>query len=480
MYLPLITPSPSLSFCNAAKELAANLLRLNIKSVLVGVSGGADSVLTLRLLIEAQRISRALRIHISHVNFSLRGEESDRDEEFVKLLAESAIYTGADIHLRRDKFDTIEYASTNNISIEMAARDLRHNLWRHLQEECGIRRIVTGHNADDNEETLLLNLMRGASPHGLRGMSPVGDTIIRPLLYLNKETILRLLAEGNRYQRFTPDKDKSLFSLFPEGYVTDSTNRESDYRRNFLRNEVIPLLKTRWRGIHTALQTTLRLQSDAASIVDFAITDALAKLKDHNLLPRAVAIEFPAPGTLIYYWQKEHGITPDIAEDAARHLCAQDKRYSDNGARWPLDNNANLVLTRKGLQYQDPARYLDYSDIHIEPPKMLWGIMPASNIRKEDLRNPDANEIFLPYGSDRYEWRTPQQGDRMALINRKGSKLVSDILKEGGVPLALRHKIQMLVNIKSGKIIWIPGIRRGGDDLIPLNSKKMIHYLKVN
>ena len=127
---------------------------------LVALSGGADSVALLLILKDL-----GYRIEAAHCNFHLRGEESNRDEEFVKKLCEEKAIP---IHLIH--FDTKEYAALHQVSIEMAARELRYGYFRQLRQDIGAEKVCVAHHRDDAVETLLMNLMRGSGVHGLTGI----------------------------------------------------------------------------------------------------------------------------------------------------------------------------------------------------------------------------------------------------------------------------------------------------------------------
>ncbi len=224
------------------------LKELGIGRVIATVSGGADSV----AMLAAINASGA-EVIAAHCNFHLRGKESMRDEQHVRELCDSL-----GVKLRTIDFDIEAYVSSHkSVSVEMACRDLRHEWFARLLSELNADRIATGHNADDNIETLFLNLMRGSGTSGLRGMLPDTGKIWRPLLSFHRPEILEYLKEKNL------------------SYVTDSTNLDSDYRRNFLRNDIIPLLRSRWAGFDKALDRSISLLREENKVVTSCVNDAL-------------------------------------------------------------------------------------------------------------------------------------------------------------------------------------------------------------
>ena len=192
--------------------------------LLLAVSGGIDSVcLTQKVRLEGGPFA------IAHCNFSLRGEESNADEAFVRSLAASL---GVTCHVKR--FDTEAFASAEGISVEMAARRLRYHWFGELCREFGYSGVAVAHNANDNAETLLLNLLRGTGVRGILGMKAdgfipdpdFGDIpLLRPLLGMTRADIEAYAAEQGLSWR------------------EDSTNASTDFKRNKIRNLVFPVFR---------------------------------------------------------------------------------------------------------------------------------------------------------------------------------------------------------------------------------------------
>ena len=183
---------------------------------LVALSGGADSVALLRVLLEL-----GYACETAHCNFHLRGEESDRDEAFVKDLCDKLKIT---LHIQH--FDTLREAEEKGISVEMAARELRYSWFEELRKQTGCEQIAVAHHQDDSIETFLLNIIRGTGIKGLRGIQPKNGLVIRPLLCVSHEEILDYLK------------------YLKQPFVTDSTNLQPDYTRNKIRLELLPMLES--------------------------------------------------------------------------------------------------------------------------------------------------------------------------------------------------------------------------------------------
>lgn len=184
--------------------------------VLVACSGGADSVALLHILLQAGYPCTAL-----HCNFHLRGNESNRDETFITQLCASW-----NCPILVQHFDTQTYATQHKLSIEMAARKLRYTWFEEVRQATKAQAIAVAHHQDDNIETALLNLIRGTGIQGLTGMRPQNGYIVRPLLDCKRSDIEQYLQAHQI------------------SYVTDSSNLTTDYTRNKIRLQLIPLLNS--------------------------------------------------------------------------------------------------------------------------------------------------------------------------------------------------------------------------------------------
>ena len=220
------------------------------KKTLLAVSGGIDSMCMAEIFVRRYPCEC---LAVAHCNFRLRGEESDGDEELVRLWAEEH---GVRFHVRT--FDTKEYAADHGVSIEMAARELRYRWFAELCAAEGYDEVAVAHNANDNAETLMLNLLRGSGIKGLTGMSPVSDIpysegasakLIRPLLDMTRKQI-EGFALANRIR-----------------YRNDSTNFSSEYKRNMLRNEVFPIFERINPSFIRTLNREMGYLSEAEEIV---------------------------------------------------------------------------------------------------------------------------------------------------------------------------------------------------------------------
>ena len=294
----------------SAKKEASDF---NIKNVLVALSGGADSVATLSALHKT-----GINIIALHCNFHLRNEESDRDTRFVENLCNLL-----NIKLQVIHFDVNNYLIQNKgTSVEMACRNLRHQWFDEKLAETGFDRIATGHNADDNIETFLLNMLRGSGSRGLRAMKADDGKIWRPLLSFHRKEILTYLSENHL------------------DFVVDSTNLDSDYRRNFLRNKVIPLLKLEWKGFDKAMDKTIRnIESEnliVENVIDNLLPEPYKPLEVNRILTS------PAPLLVIKRFIDPYGSFPTTPSE----ILSAIKANKPHIRRWRLKKG--IVFLRNG------------------------------------------------------------------------------------------------------------------------------------
>lgn len=226
-----------------------------MKKILLAVSGGIDSMYMAN---RASELFPEAHFAVAHCNFQLRGEESDGDEAFVREWCEKH-----SIECFIKSFNTREYASNQGISIEMAARQLRYEWFEQLCAQHGFDAVATAHNACDNAETLLLNLLRGTGVKGICGMSS-SERILRPLLNIERSEIEAWMREQGQVWR------------------EDSSNQESIYKRNLIRQEVFPLFAKLNPSYIKTLNGNMARFAQVSAIAEDFITCAKTELIDSD------------------------------------------------------------------------------------------------------------------------------------------------------------------------------------------------------
>ena len=415
---------------------------------LVAVSGGADSVCLLLMLKEL-----GYDVEAVHCNFHLRGEESRRDEDFVKQLCRQ---NGVPLHLTH--FDTRTYAELHKVSIEMAARQLRYRYFEQLRCDIGAADICVAHHQDDSVETVLMNLLRGTGIHGLQGIQPRRGHVVRPLLCLSRQDIERWLRERG------------------QAYVTDSTNLVPDVVRNQLRLNVIPeLLKVSPAAAASILATARRL-AEAARVYDHAIGESLKRLlhdapscsggrdscsSDSFMIVDELLRE-PSPESVLYEWLGPAGFSPATIEAISRALPSPlpSGREWRSATHWLVSHRGTLLLAPApdeehqsphsySLRIPEPGTYICH-----EHTKLRIAIAEGPVVRREPACCcVDAGKVVFPL-----TLRPWQQGDRFCPLGMKGSKLVSDYLTDCHLSLVDKSRQMVLCNADN-TILWLVGRR---------------------
>lgn len=379
--------------------------------VLVGVSGGADSVALLLLLQELNYKIQAL-----HCNFHLRGEESDRDEKFVSDLCRQK-----DIPLLIKHFNTKEYADQHNVSIEMAARDLRYNWFYEVMAATKAQCFAVAHHKNDQAETLLLNLVRGTGIRGLAGMYPLRNKIARPLLCVTKEEVLYYL------------------SLIQQDFVTDSTNQERGATRNRIRLDIMPQLAEINPNIINTLSDTCSVISSSIPFYQKGIEDELKKVTINDAeLDITKLQESGNEAVLIYEWLKEKGFTNSQFNEITESLNSTSGRIWESRTYRILKDRNKLILQGKDKQPENITVVQEQVEKITETGPHLAYF--------------DKDKLTAPI-----TFRTPKEGDWFIPYGMRGKKLISDYLTD--IKATRFEKENQLLALCGEEIIWVVGHR---------------------
>lgn len=379
--------------------------------VLVALSGGADSVALLRVLLRLGYVCEA-----AHCNFHLRGEESVRDEQFVRELA-----ARLDVPLHVVHFDTNEYAASHGVSVEMAARELRYGWFGQLRRECGARVVAVAHHRDDSVETFLLNLVRGTGINGLQGIRPVNGEVVRPLLCVSRAEILEYLAS------------------LGQAYVTDSTNLQDEFVRNKLRLHVIPMLETINPSVSETIAETARRLSDVAEVYHAAIREAMERV-----MPDGETVDIPAlcrePGAQNLLFEILHPLGFNAAQvgDVFRALHGESGRMF-HSREWTLLVDRDR-LVRRPLKEEELTPQLVQEVMEVEPPF----VVPLTNTVAYVDADAVEGQLIL---------RRWQSGDRFVPFGMKGFKSVRNYLRDKKV--SRFEKDRQLVVCDGNRIVWL-------------------------
>ena len=400
--------------------------------LLVALSGGADSVallLTLRQL--------GLGCVAAHCNFHLRGDESERDEHFVRSLCDRLGVPVQVVH-----FDVEAYRRQHGVSVEMACRELRYAWFEQQRCEQGCADIAVAHHADDNVETLILNLLRSTGLAGLTGMKPRNGHIVRPLLCVTRQQVEDFLAQQGQQ------------------YVVDSTNRELDYKRNRVRNVLLPALDAVDPAARQALLATMEHVGQARELyddlLDMARRQVVTTAGSVTQFSRQALAAVPHSAMLLYELLKAKGFNRRQCEQALTAAVGS----SFAAGHYVLEVGREMLVLSEAPAVAT-GHLVDWDNLSSLPASIALRRVRDSEFQPSlvdgrrsialDSRVLGANAVLRP-------WR---QGDRMTPFGMRGSKLVSDIFADAKLD-AWQKRQQWILEV-DGTIVWLLGLRAAAD-----------------
>lgn len=419
-------------------------------TLLVGVSGGLDSVTLCDLLHRA-----GFNFAVAHCNFGLRGSESDADDIFVESLAQNYNVR----HFKR-YFNTKKTAEERGVSIQMAARNLRFDWFEKVRAENNFEAVAVATHHDDSIETFFINLLRGTGLKGLTGIQPKKDFIVRPMLFASRSEIEEY-ARANNY-----------------AWREDSSNKDTKYLRNRLRAEVIPELKEISGSLDQTFHETFKNLKQADDFIEAQLSRVLTKIVrtegSQTVMNLTRLRESENISFLIYRILLPFGFNRDQAEQVTRAILEGHPGkhfFSPEHELWIDREEAKI---QAGTQIKKGSAQLPAKSANLEKPvKVSTFVIPVEEHEMET----DPNRAQLDFDKLNFPLtiRFPKKGDRFVPLGMKGSKLLSDFFIDVKVPR--NKKSQIPVVESSGQIVWVGGYRISESFKITRDTKNV--YLIV-
>ena len=410
------------------KYIQDNMLLADKARVIIGVSGGADSMALLDILHHL-----GYECIVAHCNFHLRGQESYRDEYFVEKVA-----TKYKFEYVSANFDTKKYIEEESISLEMAARELRYAWFEKIRKEYKAEKIAVAHHQDDSVETVLINLIRGTGIRGLSGIPPINGKVIRPLLCIFREDILQYL------------KVRHI------GFVEDSTNKEDIYTRNKIRLNVIPLLKTINPSVVQAIQKTSENLYHTENIFNAYVEKAKRKVFANNKIDINALLKQKEPKTILFEILFPYGFNAPTVDNIYDSINSQSgKIFYSEGHQLIKDRE---VFILEPINDQPDAIYTLFEhETNIEEPcKMTF-----ESFRKTSSFQLEQDPATIYLDKDRLIYpliiRKWKHGDKFIPFGMKGHKKVSDYFTDRKFSLVDKSNTWLLCS--GDDIVWIIGER---------------------
>lgn len=414
-------------------QFIENEIKIAPKSrIVVGVSGGADSVAMLHVL-----RSLGYECIAAHCNFHLRGAESDRDEYEVRKLSAKL-----QVSFVKTDFDTVNYAKKNKISIEMAARELRYSWFESVRQKQQAKVIAVAHHIDDSIETFLLNLIRGSGLRGLKGIEPVNDNVTRPLLCTTREEIVKYVTENEL------------------NHIIDSSNENIDFLRNKVRLQLLPLLAEFNPSIRQTLQETIERMRGTWKVFEHTtekIKSEIATVRQRHLYIDINKLQKqPDIKTVLFEILQPYHFHGDIIEQITENLDNESglKFYSENYIL--IKDRDFLILSEKKGESDLQITIPEYRS-KIEYP--VWLIFEKKNVDNNFDISKNKNTVHIDLDKIKFPLtlRKWQNGDYFYPFGMKNRKKISDFLIDRKINILDKQNTWLLIS--DNQVVWIVGER---------------------
>jgi len=423
------------------------------ESFLLAVSGGIDSMVMLDLFHR-----NGLKFAIAHCNFSLRGKESDVEEEFVRQTAgklKKAFFTR--------KFDTQQVAGDKGISIQMAARELRYQWFSELARDHNYDLIATAHHQDDSVETFLINLSRGTGITGLTGIKPRNGKLVRPMLFLSRLAI------------------RSFAKSMEIAWKEDSSNATVKYLRNKIRHILLPEIKKALPGFDEAVIKTMAQLQETKDLLDTATAQFMKETVTGNAQRMKINIakigDLPSSGILLYEVLQQFGFHYDTVERLFGTLKGQPgKQFFSRSHELTVDRSFLIIQplqqgVEDKIEIQEGTAAIQYP---VNLTFRLTDNLKSFDIPADsDIASLDMDTIRFPLILRRWK-----KGDYFCPLGMKGRKKLSDFFVDEKIALPDKKRIWILES--AGNIIWVVGLRIDERNKVTASTGKIMQIVYHN
>lgn len=417
--------------------------------ILVGVSGGADSMTLVQSLYEL-----GYSVAIAHCNFCLRGEESDGDQKFVEDYA-----TKRSIPIHVTSFDTINYANEHKISIEMAARELRYSWFSMVMKIGGYTKLAIAHNQNDGIETFFINLLRSSGIKGLMGIPVKNGVIVRPLLIVSR-------AEIEEFSR-----QSELL------YRVDSTNITNDYLRNKIRNIILPEFESISQGSLEAMADSIEHVQQAYAVYRHSVEEkkriCCRATPKGFVIDETLLLQYDFAPTLLHEFLYPYGFNPNVISQIFDCIGTQAGKMFESDRYVVLHDRDCLIVEEKQLREQDCVLITeDIAEYQLKKSVLRYVTCSRDTFvldKRRSVASLDLEKLKFPLSLR--AWRA---GDSFVPYGMNGRKKVSDFLIDEKVPLLKKQGVLVLES--NGEIVWVVGYRVSQLFAVTESTKKIVTF----
>lgn len=440
-------------------QIQSRQLFSRAQKILVAVSGGVDSMVLLHALNSLAQ-KNGWKIFVAHFNHQLRGRASDADEKLVRHTAKKMR-----LPVFVESADVKKFSVQEKISIEMAARKLRHEFFARVARTNKIKVVALAQHADDQVELFFLRLLRGAGGEGLAGMKPLSPSpadkkisLVRPLLESSKPEILEF-ARANRIQ-----------------FRDDATNFSNDFLRNRIRNELLPLLKTYQPQITKTVLRAMEITGAESEFVSQMAAQGSAPKVLFGKLPVAIQRKVLQRGLL------ESGIAADF--ELIEQLRILPGKFASVSATLSVARNETGKILRRGLSESKFRRDELPLSLNQRPAGEFGGKRFGWKfLRQVKFAVPPGKPGSEIFDADKVgaqitlrHWRA---GDRFQPIGLKSPAKLQDLFVNAKIPAARRRNL-VLAEAVSGEIFWVEGLRISENFKLTRDTKRRLVWNWLN
>ena len=418
---------------NLQKYIFDHQLLVPGQKILLTVSGGIDSMAMVHLFSQL-----SVKIAVAHCNFSLRGAESDADANFLRDYSEQN-----KLHLYVKRFDTVGYAVENNLSTQIAARDLRYAWFEELTNKEGFDAYATAHNFDDQVETFFINLLRGTGIAGLQGIKNRNGNCIRPLLFATRTQIVDYALQNNI------------------AFREDSSNQKNDYLRNRLRHHVLPALKESSERFESGFKSTFEILKQTNNFIDDEINRRrslmIKKEGDYILIRLSYLQQEGHRDFVLFELLRPFGFNQSDIGDIIKSLDATPGKHFLSASHRLITDREHLVLMplKKEEKAFDTYKICDNDQQTSYPLQLKFSVIDSRELKLRKspaIAQLDCHKLQFPLTLRRW-----QQGDYFYPLGMHGRKKLSDFITDEKMSAIEKQNLWLLLS--GDDIVWVAGHR---------------------
>lgn len=442
------------------KNISENSIIDEKDRILVGLSGGPDSIFLLYILHNYFNN----QLIIAHINHKLRGVDSDLDEKFVRTISQKL-----KIPLYVIREDVKKLSNENKKSIEEVGREVRFSFFDKTLKVENFNKIALGHNLDDNVETILINFIKGSGTKGLIGIPEKRDNIIHPIINIKKEEILKFLEE-NKIE-----------------YRVDKTNFEIDFLRNKVRNYLLPIIEKEFNKNFKekilSLSNILKVEDRFLdNLVENIKNDLMEfendfiKIDNKKFQKLDLSLKRRLIRKAIDYFNR------DLREYPLEHIdkvISLENKKTGKEIELPFNliavkDKNKIIIEKKGVEI--PNFYIEIPDIGLYE---LAGMKIELTLVEKISKVKDIFTSFFDYDKIEFpiKFRKPKFGEKFKPLGLKEEKKIQDFFVDNGIPKSVRWNLPILLD-KKDDILWIVGVRIS-DDYKVTNLTKRVICIKI-